>query len=224
MNYDLFVIGLDVVWSRKIKNAISFQEKLFEICKEINKDYKNDIHAKFRPIKGIDELGAVLNSIEHIYEIFSKFNMKIYPEQIRMVVIQDSITSGVDSRDITLMAGPAIHKSGVIMGFLKKERNLFRIISGNKALDNLTTNSINLIMYLKNKRTPKQIKIIEEYEKVEKQYIVGKKMGISRHAVSYHLKKSNWRLVKFAEIRLKESLKYYTKICQENYEEEFVKL
>jgi len=58
----MFVLLGDIVSSRKIDDEISFQRRLESACRIINGKFREDIHADFKIIKGIDEIGGVLRS------------------------------------------------------------------------------------------------------------------------------------------------------------------
>ena len=49
-----FVVQGDVVDSRKIKDRDDFQRKLESACGSVNINFKEDVYASFKIIKGID--------------------------------------------------------------------------------------------------------------------------------------------------------------------------
>jgi hypothetical protein len=211
MNNEYYVLLGDVVKSYKINDKTQFEEKLIKTCLNLNKIYNESIHTEIKLFRGINELGGVLYEFDHIYEIVDRINKDIRPHKIRIVLVKGPIDSGINSGDFSRMSGSGIHKASVLMRFLKSEKALFRILTGDKILDNLITNNINLILLIKGQRTDRQLEILEEYDKLENQELTGEKFGILHQTVSVHLRKAHWSLIKNAENRLKEAIDIYSK-------------
>ncbi|MBM4241878.1 MAG: hypothetical protein FJ150_09510 [Euryarchaeota archaeon] len=211
MKPSFYVLLGDVISSRKIKNRDKFQKKLINTCDEINNAHKNDIYAKMKIIKGTDEIGCLLTDISSLYEIIEHTSKRLDPNILRFVLIKDEIDTGLDSKDISKMDGPAFHKASRIMFSLKKEKLIFHMETGNYIIDSLITNNINLIYLIKNRWSSKKIQIINEYETIKDQRKTAERLGIAQQIVSYHLKSSNWKEIKEIEKNLKEIIMTYAK-------------
>jgi hypothetical protein len=152
---------------------------------------------------------AVLLSLINVYEIVDKINSYLNPEHMKMVIFEGSIEKGLAGRNVKLMSGRAIQQSQVIMKFLKNEKTLFRMITENTVMDNLITNNINFLLLIKNKRKPKNLEIIADYEKGYTQREVAKHFGMCQRGISENLKSSHWSEVTIAEQRLNKAIKHY---------------
>lgn len=210
MSKKLFVLLGDVVSSRKIENEESFQNKLLKALKEINHNYKNHLYARIDALKGIDELGAVLSNISKFYEIIDLIRDRIFPQEIRFVLVFDEIKAGTESKEVSMMDGPAFSKASELISNLKKRKLLFDMKIRNKTLDKLIVGLVNSILVLKSDQTSKQREVSKKYEKLRNQTSVAKEMGISQQAVSNILKRSRWREIKFFEKKLNSALEDYS--------------
>lgn len=200
----LFVVLGDVKSSREIKNRELFQEKLIKVCNELNQEYKNDLYADFKILKGLDEIGGVLNEISNIYKIINKITNQIYPNTMRFILIRDYIDTALNSKDITKMDGPAFHKASERMKLLKKSKTLFDIVTYNETIDGSLIIMINLMLLYKERWTKKQRQIIEEYEKTLNQKKVALKYNITQQAVSKVINNTKWKYIKDLEIKLNQ--------------------
>lgn len=210
MTMEGYVLLGDIVSSKKIKDRAKFQEKLIKACNAINQAYNDDIIAKMKIIKGSDEIGCLLGNLAPLYDIIDGVSNDLHPVKIRFVLVNGKIDTGFETKDISQMDGPAFHQASKLIMDLKKEKLIFNMSTSNKILDTLITNNINLIYLLKNRWSPVKIEIIHSYERWGDQRKVASKLGISQQTVSYHLKSSNWKVIKKMETELKLSLKNLT--------------
>ncbi len=200
----LFVLLGDVKSSREIKNRELFQEKLIKVCNELNQEYKNDLYADFKILKGLDEIGGVLNEISNIYKIINKITNQIYPNTMRFILVQDYIDTALNSKDVTKMDGPAFHKASERMKLLKKSKTFFDMVTYNETIDGSLIIMINLMLLYKERWTKKQRQIIEEYEKTLNQKNVAFKYNITQQAVSKVINNTKWKYIKDLENKLNQ--------------------
>jgi hypothetical protein len=210
MKKDLYVLLGDVISSRKLENREDFQNKLINGCNIINKKYKEDIYSYMDIIKGSDEIGVVLKNISTFYEIMNDISRTIGINLMRFVLVKDQIDTGLDQREISRMDGPAFHEASKLMNELKTDKLILKMATGDVIFDKLVTNNINLIYLIEKKWSTKKISIINEYEKTKDQKKVAKKYGVKQQDVSYHLKSSNWALIKNIRNDLKFAIKSYS--------------
>lgn len=207
MEANFYVLLGDVVSSRAIQKRPEFQKILIHACNETNKFYKIDMLAPMEIIKGSDEIGCVLTNISHLYEIINLLLSKLGSQKMRFVLVNGVIDTGINSAKISMMDGPAFHKASNLMSYLKKEKMIFKMDTGNKKIDILITNNINLIQILKSTWSHKKLEIVSEYGKLKDQKKVAHKLELPQQTISYHITSSKWKEIKLIEASLKEVLK-----------------
>lgn len=214
MSEKRYVIMGDVISSRKIPNRDVFNLRLFEACNKVNNQFKQDIFAQFKILKGVDEIGAVLLTISNVYNIITEIQSLLYPQQIRFVVVYDDIDVGTASKDIlkmdiARMDGPAFHKASDLLWSLKKEKLIFNIFIPDKIMENSISSIINLLNIIKRDWSENQIKVIDAYKIFENQKSVAQRLEISQQAVSNAIKRAKWKEIKQVEEKLEYILKAY---------------
>jgi hypothetical protein len=206
-----FVLLGDVVSSRRIVDRDRFQSSLAELCSRINAEYANDIYAHFKGLKGLDEIGGVLNDVSNTFNIIILISETLYPCKMRCSLVYDFIDTALDSGDVAKMDGPAFHRASKAILELKKTELLIRIAVEDEIIDKILEGEINLMLLNNAARTPKQRKIIKEYELIKNQAKIADKLGLSQQHVSMALKRSHWRMRKDLEEELNRSLHSYQK-------------
>ncbi len=197
----------DLFSSRQIKNSEELQKKLENSFEKVNNIYAKDIYAKFKVLKGVDEIGGVLSNIQHAYNIIDIISDEISPNLMRFVLVLDDIDDPVEARNITKMSGVAFHKASDMMGKLKKSDLTVDIALCNRSLDKILTDIINLIRSVKKDWSVTKHQIFKEYKETGNQYKVAEKLGITQQAVSKNLDHMNWREMDEMETSLNNLLK-----------------
>jgi hypothetical protein len=197
-----YVLLGDIISSKKIKDRAKFQKRLINSCNNINEAYGNDLIAKMKIIKGSDEIGCLLGNLTPLYNIIDEIFKDIFPVKIRFVLVYGEIDTGLGTKDISQMDGPAFHQASKLIVDLKKEKLIFNMHTSNKVMDVLISNNINLIYLIKSRWSPTKLEIIQAYERWGDQKKVAGELGISQQSVSYHLKSSNWKEIKKIEREL----------------------
>jgi len=205
----MFVFLGDIVSSRKIDNEINFQKRLEEACSLVNEKYREDIHADFKIIKGIDEVGGVLRSPVNFYGVMDTLLMKLYPYKMRMALVYDYIDVALETGDVSRMDGPSFHRASTMIEDLKKTKLLFRLSVKDRLLDTLIEGQVNLILLLKSHWSDNEYRIIKEYEEFGNQRKVAEALGISQQAVSKNITRSYWKEIRSIEEKLNEAIKSY---------------
>ena len=211
MKQKLFVLLGDVVSSRQIADRDLFQGQLNELCRNINDWYGNDIFAPFKILKGLDEMGGVLENISNFYNIINTVAESLYPQVMRCALVYDFVDTALDSRDVSRMDGPAFHRSSQSISQLKKTERRISISVQDEILDRTLAGEINLLLLFRHDISPKQRKIIKEYELIKNQMKVAERFGISQQSVSLALRRSRWKMIKELEDELDHSLQAYQK-------------
>jgi hypothetical protein len=207
----LFVLLGDVVSSRQIVDRDLFQSRLVELCSMINAEYARDIYAPFKGLKGLDEIGGVLKDISNAFNIIILISEMLYPCKMRCSLVYDFVDTALDSGDVAKMDGPAFHRASKAILELKETELLTRIAVEDEVLDKILEGEINLILQFREARTPKQRKIIKEYELMKNQIKVSESLGLSQQYVSMTLKRARWKMLKDLEEGLNRSLHSYQK-------------
>jgi len=83
----LYVILGDVIASRRIEDKEAFQRKLEKVCLNVNRNFREDIYADFKILKGIDEIGGVLLNIASFYRILNTMLEHFYPYSMRFALV-----------------------------------------------------------------------------------------------------------------------------------------
>lgn len=204
-----YVLLGDVVASRKIESRPEFQKKIEEVCYEINNQYHNSLYANFKIIKGLDEIGGVLTDISDIFRIITLVFDSIYPNLIRFALVYGHIDTGLETKDITKMDGPAFHKAASSITDLKESGLLFKFSVDDIITDCAIEGEINLILMIKNRWTHKQYKIIREYKKSGNQSDVARAFQVKQSLIWRTLKHLNWKELNHIEKNLNHTLYSY---------------
>jgi len=81
---------------------------------------------------------------------------------MRFVLVLDHIDIGAESREVSIMDGPAFHRASDLIKDLKGSRLIFKMSTGDEILDKTAAGEINLIFLLKNDWSLRQRRIIQE--------------------------------------------------------------
>lgn len=211
MKKKLHVMLGDVIASRRIEDTEAFQRKLEKVCQKVNRNFREDIYADFKILKGIDEIEGVLLNIGSVYKIMDTMLEQFYPHSMRFVLVLNYIDTAVESRDVSRMDGPAFHRASDLMKDLKGSRMMFRMSIGDEIMDKIVTGEINLLFLLKKGWSPSQYSILSEYRKTGTQKIVAEALGITQQAVSKALNRSMWKEISSIEDDLNYVLQNYSK-------------
>jgi len=201
------VIG-DVIKSGRTKDRVKYWNKLQEVVKKINEKYKKIFYAPMMIIKG-DEVTAVLNDLENLYLILRTFQEDFYPYQIRFVSVYGEIDVAIETKNASLMDGPAFWKADTYLESIKKERKYFYFDFGDELLDRMIASMANLLAHLKNRWSEKEKAVIALYEKHGRQVEVAEKYGATQQGISDALKRSYWREIRESEKIILKVLQSY---------------
>lgn len=212
MQKQFIVLLGDIVHSRRIKNRKEFQQKLKQACNSVNLQYKGELHAEMKLIKGVDEIGGVYNRPDRLYDSISIIMDGIFPQKMRFVCISGQIDVGLMQKNVSKMDGPAFHKAAENIDLLRKRPEmLFHVELGNHILDIAICGQINLLLLYRDNWSQTQFDLIQEYRKCDNQAQVAEKFGISQQAVSKSLISSKWLLMRKVENDLPLLFRAYSK-------------
>lgn len=206
------VVLADVVNSQKIENREAFGEKLDTAISEVNQRYQDCMWAEFSVIKGVDEFGAVLDSIKPIVDIQKRISRTLHPEQFRMAAVVDNIDVNKRSSEISQMDGPAFARADIVLFELEKNELKFRLSSTSDTIDALVSDQINLLEIIRSGWGNTTMEVVRQYGRSKKQSTIAEELDISASLVSYHLNKSTVKQVLGVENRLSDILEDYEQI------------
>jgi len=206
------VVLADVVDSQKIKDREAFRQKLDTAISEVNQRYRDTMWAEFTAIKGVDEFGAVLNSVRPIADVQKIFSRTLHPEHFRMAAVVDKIDVNRESSEISRMDGPAFARADMILSELEEDESKFRLSGNSDIVDTLVSDQINLLEIIRSEWGNTTMEVVRQYAKSKKQSAIAKELDVSVQTVSYHLGKSNVEQVLRVESRLSNVLENYEQI------------
>jgi hypothetical protein len=177
----------DVVNSRRISKRKPFEKKLATVLSKVAIDYKKYMEAPLTNWKGIDEVAAIIKPAA-VYGIINEINNGIYPQRMRFVLVKGFIDIAPGLTDITKMDGVIFHEAVNCMNGLKKEKNMFKQVTGNAAFDTAFNNQVNLLMLMKKRWTEKQHRLYAAYAMGNTQEEIARGMKITQQTVSKTLK------------------------------------
>ncbi|MDD4663459.1 MAG: SatD family protein [Caldisericia bacterium] len=178
MNDNYFVVLGDVRESRKSNDRNLLQKKLTQTMGIINqtKAYSKVFLAPFSILKGVDEVGAVLKSVTHLYQLISTIENAIYPDIMRFAVNLNRIDVGVMSKDIKMMDGPAFHEASQQLTNMKvkeklKSRKYFSLDFNEmlpKQIELMYESLVNMVFWIKINWKEDDYKIYKYYKEVDR--------------------------------------------------------
>lgn len=206
---EYYVVLGDVVHSREIEDREGFQDRLEDVCGQFNATERDDVWGDFKILKGIDEFGGVLQSLENVYEVVSEFQEALRPHEIRMVVAGGSIDVGLTSWDVEKMDGEAFHKASERLEEIEDGPLSFDLLVDDDALARAVADEINLLLHVRGDWTDRQWEVASVRESVDTQTAAAEELGVTQQAVSNVLSGANWPLAHEVEERLRNTLQEY---------------
>lgn len=200
-----YVVLGDVVDSREIVDRAAFRETFTRAREEVTARYGSTFTAGPSVLKGIDELGAVLSSLEDLYDVAITLQNVLHPHAIRLAVASGDITVG-ETETVAHMDGEAFHRATELLETIERDGLRFGLDTGTRPLDTAVADEINLLLHVRESWTDRQREVAIRYERAPTQQAVATDLGISQQAVSNVLQSASWPLVETIEDRLRETL------------------
>lgn len=204
-----YVLLGDVVDSREIDDRSEFRKQFRDAQTAVTELYEDSFAAPLSSLKGIDEIGAVLTSIDRLYDIVIELIHHLNPHSIRLAVAYGEIELGIDERDVSQMDGEAFHRATELLGAIERAGLRFDLQTGMAPLDTAVADETNLLLHLRGSWTDRQREVVKLYERNGNQQAVADELGVSQQAVSNALRGASWPLVETVEARLRRTLEAY---------------
>ncbi|WP_254863242.1 SatD family protein [Halovivax gelatinilyticus] len=202
---DRYVVLGDVVDSRSITERDRFRETFAEARERVARRYESAFVAGPSVLKGIDELGGVLSTLEPVYDIVVTLQTALHPHAIRIAVASGEISVGPDG-SVAQMDGEAFHRATELLEAIERDGLRFGLDTGTHPLDTAIAGEINLLVHVRESWTDRQREVVTRYERAPTQRAVASELEISQQAVSNVLQSASWPLVETIEGRLRETL------------------
>lgn len=202
----------DVIGSREIDDRRAFRTQFEDARATVTSAYGDDFAAGPAVLKGIDELGAVMTTLERLYDVIVTLDDRLHPHAIRVAVASGEIEFGADEEDVARMDGEAFHRATALLESVERFDLRFDLDGGAGPLDTAIADEINLLLHVRNSWTDRQRDVVARYERVGNQQAVADELGVSQQAVSNVLQGASWPLVETVERRLRGTLGAYDEV------------
>lgn len=204
-----YVLLGDVVHSRDIEDREAFQQRLADVCSRFAAARRDDVYADFKILKGVDEFGGVLQSLEGLYEVVTAFHDGLRPHGVRIAVASGGIDVGLSSSDVERMDGGAFHRATERLEDLEDGPMVFDLLIADADLGRAVADETNLLLERRAEWTDRQREVVAVRETVDTQTAAAEQLGVTQQAVSNVLAGADWPLVCAVESRLLETLASY---------------
>jgi hypothetical protein len=206
---DQYVVLGDVAASRKITERRAFRDRLADLCDRVNEAYTESIGAAFTPLKGIDEIGGTLESVEDLYGITKTITAEVRPEVMRLAVVGERIDVRANEGEVSSMDGPAFHRADELLETMDSKGYRFEFEADDERFDALLSGQVNLLLARRESLTDRQREVVATYERQGTQRDVAEELGITQQAVSSALRAAGWPMVGEVEDNLSRALAKY---------------
>lgn len=194
------VIG-DIRKSRQLENRGDIQEELREVLREINKEYANDITAKFVITLG-DEFQGLLSNGKNILKIIQKIKMRLYPAEVRYGIGIGEIVTRIDTKMALGADGPGYYHARNAVETIRKNEKKQKAVLSDIRLENGNENDpqirllntiFELLRVIETSWASRQREIIwTVLQNHESQVQAAQRLGITQSSVQKGLAKGNF--------------------------------
>jgi len=211
------VVG-DVVDSRTIDSREQLERDLGDAVAHVN-DAFEDIVADFARLKGVDEIGGVLETPANAYGVVRSITERVHPVSIRFAVVFGSVDIAPTSSDVARMDGPAFHRADELLGRIETEGRLIGLDidtdGGHGGSDSaglshgddfllcgLLADHVDLLQLWKARWTDRQLELVRAYRSLGSVVAVADEFEVTPQTVSDSLRRSRARTVLEMEDRV----------------------
>lgn len=204
-----YVLLGDVIESRDIDDRAAFGETLTAALDAVNERYGEHLRADLRTMKGIDEVGGVLEDASVVYDVLKTLSDALHPHQLRVAVCHGRIDVNPDASEVAAMDGPAFHDATEALEGLESNGLLFAFEADNPTVDDLLSSTVNLVLTLREDWTETEFRVVRARERHDSQQAVAAELDRSQQAVSAALGRAHWQRIRTAETTLDRIFKSY---------------
>mgnify|MGYP001599009998 FL=1 len=139
----------DVVSSRRIEAREAFRVKIKDACSEVNSNFKDQLFADFKILKGLDEIGGVFNGLAPAYKVINLIVEQLHPVSMNFAFVYDFVDTALETKDTAMMDWPAFHKAASELFKLKDSNLMYFMECQEKIIDSAIAGQINLLLMTK---------------------------------------------------------------------------
>jgi hypothetical protein len=199
----------DVVGSRGLSNRAVFGTTLETACRSVDEAFADAVIAPATPLKGVDEVGVVLEDWRVVYDVVRRFYEAVHPVRVRFAAVAGDIDVGVGSGRVPAMDGPAFHRADEMLASVADADLLFDLAVSESTLDRAIADEVNLLLRWRAGLTERQAEYVRAYERRGTQAAAAADLGVTQQAVSNELRDAGWPFVDRIERRLGRTLEEY---------------
>jgi hypothetical protein len=181
------VVG-DVVHSRDVVDREALRRDLSDGIEAVNRRVEGSSIAAFAALKGVDEVGGVLETPARSYRAMCEIAESIHPTEIRFAVVQGTVDLGVETGTVAEMDGPAFHEADELLSSLAEAgRYVGLSLDGDRWGPTLLRDLQDLLFAWKYEWTPDQAEVVRQYRRLDSMDAVAARRGVTVQAVSQML-------------------------------------
>lgn len=186
MSVDRCVVVGDVVGSRRVEDRAGLREVLADGVERANELLGDALVAPFATLKGVDELGGVLEDLAGSYRAIRTLVEAIHPTEIRFAVVWGEIDVGVDATDVASQDGPAFHRADALLEEIADEDRYvaFEAPGGPASLATTVGNQMELLCMWKAEWTERQAELVRHYREAGSMTAVAERLDVTVQTVS----------------------------------------
>lgn len=194
------VLIVDLIRSRKKKiDRRTLQEKLEKELDNVNKEFKSQIQAPLKLIRG-DEFEGVFKNLRAGIEAFEKIESGLFPDKIRGGIGIGEISTEI-TNNVSEMDGSAFYRAREMVEKGSRSSSgtsILLVKGGNKRIENTLNMILRLLMALKSEWTRREREITNHwiFEGFPTQEKIAQKFGIKRSTVANHLSNAHHKTIK----------------------------
>lgn len=200
-----YVVLVDLVGSRDIDDRTAFESRLEAAMNFINGTEGEHISTPMTRMKGIDEFGCVLTSLEPLPSIVCGLLDRIHPTLARFGVASGEIDIGYDHETVAEMDGPAFHRARTLLEDVESNE-LFVGVDTGTPTDALVSAALNAFVLARDTITERQMEVILAYEQHGTQTAAGDRLDIPQQAVSDALRRANYQRRRTIQDELRKAI------------------
>lgn len=193
MSHRACVVVGDVVGSRSVEDRDRLRERLLDGLDRTNEALGDRLLAPFATLKGVDELGGVLDGPAGIDRAIMEIVEAIHPTEIRIAVAIGEIDVGVETGAIASMDGPAFHAADERLGALADAGRNVAIAGVDGPLATAVEDLLDLVVHYRSTWTDRQAEVVSAYRTTESVSAVADRLDVTPQTVSRTLQRASGR-------------------------------
>ena len=201
------VIG-DVIGSRDVADRATLRKLIDDGVERVNDELADRLLAPFATLKGVDEVGGVLASVEGAYRAVRLLTEAIHPTAMRVAIVYGPVDVGIDTNDVAEMDGPAFHRADDALRGLDERLVALSVEDAISWQVDLVEAEMELLSRWKEAWTPRQAEVVRTYREERTMGAAADRLEISVQSVSKTLKRAQAATIIEVEETLETALSH----------------